>query len=225
MFDIKNISMIYNIDKSEKQYALGGFDLKLPDKGFVGIVGPSGSGKSTLMYCMSTLKTPTEGEILYNGNNIAKVSEKERERLRRKEFGFVFQKHYLVPYMNAIDNVTVASLKDVKTSKEEAAKLLLEMGLKEREHNKRPGKLSGGQCQRVAIARAMINSPKVLCADEPTASLDHDNAFSVMKVLKEYSKENLVIVITHDHSILTGADMLIEMWDGNISSVKEGENI
>ena len=119
----------------------------------------------------------------------------------------------------------MASLKDIKTSREEAAKLLLEMGLKVREHNKRPNKLSGGQCQRVAIARAMINSPKVLFADEPTASLDHDNAFSVMKVLKEYSKENLVIVITHDHSILTGADMLIEMWDGNISSVKEGENI
>ena len=83
---------------------------------------------------------------------------------------------------------------------------------------KRPGKLSGGQRQRVAIARAMMNGPKVLFADEPTASLDHENAFRVMHYLKEYSKEHLVIVITHDHSILEGADRVIEIWDGEISA-------
>ena len=225
MFELKNVSKIYNLDKSEKQYALSNISLKLPDRGLVGIVGPSGSGKSTLMYCLSTLKEPTEGQILYNEKSLINISEKDREKLRREEFGFVFQKHYLVPYMDAIDNVTVAATSDEKTAKNVATELLGKMGLSEREYKKRPKNLSGGQCQRVAIARAMINSPKVLFADEPTASLDHENAFAVMKVMKEYSKNNLVIVITHDHSILKDEDMMVEMWDGNISSIKEAKDI
>ena len=182
MFDIKKITMIYDMEKAEKVYALGGFDLTLPDKGLIGIIGPSGSGKSTLMYCLSTLKKPTDGSILYNGKELTKLKNSERENIRRNEFGFVFQRHFLVPYMSAIDNVTVA-------------------------------------------ARAMINNPKVLFADEPTAALDHENAFAVMKILKEYSKENLVLVITHDRSILSDADSVIEMWDGNVSAIKGGEEI
>ena len=91
MFEIKNISMIYDSDTDEKMYALGGFDLSLPDTGLVGIIGPSGSGKSTLMYCISTLKKPTEGSVLYNGAEVTESSDHEREELRRKEFGFVFQ--------------------------------------------------------------------------------------------------------------------------------------
>lgn len=222
MFEIKNITMIYDMEKEEKVYALGGFDLNLPDKGLVGIIGPSGSGKSTLMYCLSTLKIPTAGEILYNGKELTGLKEREREELRRNEFGFVFQRHFLVPYMDSLANVTVAANGSGQEVKERAELLLKSLGLGEKEMKKRPGKLSGGQRQRVAIARAMMNSPKVLFADEPTAALDHENAFAVMDILKEYAKENLVLVITHDHSILKDADVLIEMWDGMVSSVKEG---
>ena len=111
MFEVKNISMIYDSDTDEKLYALGGFDLDLPDTGLVGIIGPSGSGKSTLMYCLSTLKKPTEGSVRYNGKEVTSCTDAEREQLRRKEFGFVFQKHYLVPYMGALDNVMVAAVK------------------------------------------------------------------------------------------------------------------
>ncbi len=220
MFEVKNISMIYDMDTDEKLYALGGFDLSLPDKGLVGIIGPSGSGKSTLMYCLSTLKKPTEGSVKYNGKELTEAGNKERETLRRKEFGFVFQKHYLVPYMNAMDNVLVAGVGKTADLREKAENYLKELGLSEREFRKKPAKLSGGQCQRVAIARAMINDPKVIFADEPTASLDHENAFNVMRILKNYSKDRLVLVVTHDRSILDGADLLIEMWDGEISSVK-----
>lgn len=223
MFEIKNITMIYDMEKTEKIYALGGFDLTLPDKGFVGIIGPSGSGKSTLMYCLSTLKKPTDGQILYNGSELINLTDSEREKLRRNEFGFVFQRHFLVPYMSAIDNVTVAATEDSKNADEHAKKLLSGFGLGEKEFGKRPSKLSGGQRQRTAIARAMINNPRVLFADEPTAALDHENAFAVMEILKEYAKDNLVLVITHDHSILKGADRIIEMWDGNISAVKDGD--
>lgn len=222
MFEIKNITMIYDMEKEEKVYALGGFDLTLPDKGLVGIIGPSGSGKSTLMYCLSSLKTPTTGEILYKGKNITELKERERETLRRDEFGFVFQRHFLVPYMNAIANVTVAANGKGEDVTKRAEALLKSLGLGEKEMKKRPGKLSGGQRQRVAIARAMMNAPKVLFADEPTAALDHENAFAVMDILKDYAKDNLVLVITHDHSILKDADLLIEIWDGMVSAVKEG---
>lgn len=225
MFEIKGITMIYDMEKTEKVYALGGFDLELPDKGLIGIIGPSGSGKSTLMYCLSTLKKPTEGSILYNGKELTNLRDSEREQLRREEFGFVFQRHFLVPYMSALDNVTVAAAKSGAQTDERAKELLAQFGLGEREIGKRPAKLSGGQRQRTAIARAMINQPKVLFADEPTAALDHENAFAVMDILKEYAKDNLVLVITHDHSILKDADRIIEMWDGNISTVKGGETV
>lgn len=219
MFEVNNISMIYDMDTDEKMYALGGFDLELPDKGLVGISGPSGSGKSTLMYCLSTLKKPTEGSVRYNGLELTAIPDRERETLRRKEFGFVFQKHYLVPYMSALDNILVAASDSGKETVEKAKEILKIMGLKERDFKKKPAKLSGGQCQRVAIARALINDPKVIFADEPTASLDHENAFIIMKILKEYSKERLVIVVTHDRTVLTDVDTMIEMWDGNISSI------
>lgn len=225
MFEIKNITMIYDMEKSEKIYALGGFDLTLPDKGLVGIIGPSGSGKSTLMYCLSTLKKPTDGQILYHGRELTTLSDSSRETLRREEFGFVFQRHFLVPYMSALDNVTVAANKNDKATAEYAKQLLSGFGLGEREWNKRPAKLSGGQRQRTAIARAMVNKPRVLFADEPTAALDHENAFSVMEILKEYARKNLVLVITHDRSILKDADQIIEMWDGDISAIKGGDAV
>lgn len=223
MFSVKNITMIYDIEKENKMYALGGFDLELPDTGLIGFIGPSGSGKSTLMYCLSTLKKPTAGEILYNGKDIINIKNSERENLRRKEFGFVFQRHFLIPYMPAVDNVVIAMDENNTKARERAEGLLKELGLSGRELGKRPSNLSGGQRQRVAIARAMANRPSVLFADEPTAALDHENAFSVMRVLKEYSKKHLVLVITHDISILKDADQIIEMWDGMTGAVKGGE--
>lgn len=222
MFEVKKISMIYDMEKEEKLYALKGFDLSLPDKGLIGIIGPSGSGKSTLMYCLSTLRKPTDGSIIYNGSELTEASNAERERLRHMDFGFVFQKHYLVPYMSAVNNVMVAGVGKEQQIREKAEKILKELGIKEREFSKKPAKLSGGQCQRIAIARAVINDPKVIFADEPTASLDHENAFNVMKILKEYSKDRLVLVVTHDKSILKDSDRIIEMWDGQIN-MQDGE--
>ena len=222
MFEIKNLSMIYDMESDDKLYALDGINLELPDTGLVGIIGPSGSGKSTLMYCMSSLKKPSEGVIKYNDKDITSIKDREREVLRRKEFGFVFQKHYLVPYMSALDNILVAGTDSTEELLEYAKTYMKQLGLKEAEFRKKPAKLSGGQCQRVAIARAMINNPKVLFADEPTASLDHENSFNVMKILKKYSNDRLVIVVTHDRTVLSDVDILIEMWDGKISGVNSG---
>ena len=219
MFELHDATMIYDMDKEEKVYAMKSMNLTLPDKGLIGIIGPSGSGKSTLMYTMSTLKKLTSGEILYNGKSLSDISSSEKQDLRRNEFGFVFQRHYLINYLTALENATVAATLPVGEARQKAEKLLLEIGLKKSELNHRPNKLSGGQRQRVAIARAMMNDPKVLFADEPTASLDHENAFLVMERLREYAKERLVIVITHDVSIIEDADMIVKIWDGSISDV------
>jgi len=221
MFELKNATMIYDMDKEEKVYAMRNINLCFPDKGLVGIIGPSGSGKSTMMYTMSTMKNLTSGEILYNGRSISNIKETERQSLRRDEFGFIFQRHYLISYLTAIENAVLAANCPKQQAVEKARQILLDIGLKNNELDKVPAKLSGGQRQRVAIARAMMNDPKVLFADEPTASLDHENAFLVMDRLREYAKERLVIVITHDHSILSDTDMTIEVWDGSISAVNE----
>lgn len=224
MFELKNAMMIYDMDKEEKVYAMKDISISFPDTGLVGIIGPSGSGKSTMMYVMSTLKKLTDGDVIYNGKSLKSISDSERQELRRKEFGFVFQRHYLVPYMTAMENAVLASTMDIKASREKAKKFLLDIGLKESELEKKPSKLSGGQRQRVAIARAMMNDPKVLFADEPTASLDHENAYLVMSKLKDYSKTRLVLVITHDRSIIRDADMIVEIWDGAISKVTEAKD-
>lgn len=209
--------MIYDIEKEDKVYAIKNINLTFPDKGLIGIMGPSGSGKSTLMYSMSTLKNTTSGRILYNNQEIGTLGDKERQEFRRHEFGFVFQRHFLVSYMSALENVMVAKVGKKSESEQKAKELLSGFGFKEQDMKKRPGKLSGGQRQRVAIARAMMNEPNVLFADEPTASLDHDNAFLVMDSLKEYAKEHLVIIITHDEIVLKDANRIIKMWDGGIS--------
>jgi len=221
LFRIENLTVIYGIDKPDKSYALTNIDLTLPDTGFIGIIGPSGSGKSTLMYCLSMLLEPTSGEIYYNNKLLSEYSRQERERLRRSEFGLVFQRHFLVHYMNAIDNVTVAAKENRQEARKKGEDILFRLGIKRSELSKRPSNLSNGQRQRVAIARAMINDPRVLFADEPTASLDHSTAFIAVDVMREYAKNNLVFVITHDMSILKDADTVIEIWDGEISDIKQ----
>jgi putative ABC transport system ATP-binding protein len=221
MFEIKNLTLIYDMEKEEKVYAINDATLTLPNHGLIGIVGPSGSGKSSMMYCLSTLKNSTSGEILYNGTSYSTLSKKEMEYLRREQFGFVFQRHFLIGYMSALDNVIVASKDELDIAKQKGRELLSSMRIKTTEMNKRPKQLSGGQRQRCAIARALINEPKVVFADEPTASLDHENAFHVMTYLKNYAKEHLVVVITHDPSILNEADQTIEIWDGIIRT-KDG---
>lgn len=218
MFEIKNLTLIYDMEKEEKVYAINDASLTLPDRGLIGIVGPSGSGKSSLMYCLSTLKKGTSGEIIYNGISYTTLTKKEMEYLRREQFGFVFQRHFLIGYMSALDNVIVASKAKLDIAKQKGRDLLLSMRIKSSEMDKRPRQLSGGQRQRCAIARALVNEPNVVFADEPTASLDHENAFHVMTFLKDYAKDHLVIVITHDHSILKEADQIIEIWDGIIRS-------
>ena len=216
MFSVKNITMIYDIEKENKMYALGGFDLELPDKGLVGFIGPSGSGKSTLMYCLSTLKRPTGGEILYNGKDIINLKDYEREDLRRKEFGFVFQRHFLVPYMSALDNVIIAADKSNKQTEERAGDILRKLGLGERELKKRPSKLSGGQRQRIAIARSLYFDPDILILDEATSALDTETEISVMDAIETLHGRKTLIIVAHRLSTIRKCDRIFEVIDGQI---------
>ena len=186
---------------------------------FIALTGKSGSGKSTLLYTISSLDSVTEGQILYDGRDITRFSAPELHRLRNESIGFVFQFHYLLPELTALENVLMPTRKtgvqDLKRS--EALALLERVGMKGKEGSL-PRQLSGGQCQRVAIARSLIMKPKFLFADEPTGALDSANAERVMEILEEINGtgHTTIILVTHDPDLSARAKRLIELVDGRV---------
>lgn len=181
---------------------------------FVGIMGPSGSGKSSLLYLMSGLKVPTSGEVRYRNQVIHLMSERERMHLRRREFGFVFQQPYLLPYLTALENVLVAVPGD-REAYRRALELFEQLGLAHLA-DRYPHKLSGGEKQRVCVVRAMVHQPQILFADEPTASLDHVNGHAVIRLLAAYRERGAVVVVTHDPEMLADADRVYCLRDGRL---------
>lgn len=218
LFECKNVNLVYDQDKLEPTFALKDINISIEQNRFVGLLGPSGSGKSSLLYLLAGLKEATSGSVEYKGEKYDNITEDEKSTMRRREFGFIFQKHFLIEYMTVLHNVLSVTNDIGEESIERAMILLDRLGIKELAY-KKPYQLSGGQSQRVAIARALINNPKVIFGDELTASLDHNSVREVMSLLKEYRKNSTIIIVTHDWTILEGADSIINMWDGRI---KEG---
>lgn len=216
MFTLNDITLVYDLGKEDVTYALRQINMDTPHKGLIGIVGPSGSGKSSLLYVMAGLKEPSSGLVHYNEKLMTDMKIDEKAHLRRTDFGFIFQRGYLIEYLSVLDNILVPLNQKTPLYVEKAKSLMAKLGIGRLIH-KKPNQLSGGQRQRVSIARALMNDPKVIFADEPTAALDHQSAAEVMKVLSEYSKEKLVIVVTHDTTILSEAERIIEIWDGKLS--------
>ncbi|MCI5727767.1 MAG: ABC transporter ATP-binding protein [Clostridium sp.] len=212
---MKDVSLLYDADKDEKTYAVRQANLSLEEGKFYGILGPSGSGKSSLLYLLSGIKPPTVGSIYYKNKDITKMNDSELSKIRLEEFGFIFQKHYLIPYLNIIQNVLVPLNSNKKEDVDRAINLLTELGL-EKKLNKKPYELSGGQCQRVAIARALINNPKIIFADEITASLDHKNSKEIVDKLNKLRGNTTIIFVTHDETTVQNADEIIKVWDGEI---------
>ena len=212
---MKDVSFLYDADKDEKTYAVRQANLSLEEGKFYGILGPSGSGKSSLLYLLSGIKPPTDGSIYYKNKDITKMNDCELSKIRLEEFGFIFQKHYLIPYLNIIQNVLVPLNSNKKEDVDRAINLLTELGL-EKKLNKKPYELSGGQCQRVAIARALINNPKIIFADEITASLDHKNSKEIVDKLNKLRGNTTIIFVTHDETTVQNADEIIKVWDGEI---------
>jgi putative ABC transport system ATP-binding protein len=224
MLRVENVSLIYDLNKESKTYALRNINLKLEENNFYGILGPSGSGKSSLLYTLSALKQPTQGNIYYKDTKLTGLENEKLSEIRKKDFGFIFQKHFLINYLDVLQNVLMPVNSAEKKYVDKAKELLCALGL-EKHFNKKPYALSGGQCQRVAIARALINDPKVIFADEITASLDHKSAEDAMKVLQRYRNKATLIVVTHDPSILSGADEIINIWDGEVKSRLEAKEV
>jgi putative ABC transport system ATP-binding protein len=194
--------------------------IAIEDHHFIGILGPSGSGKSSLLYLLSGLRKPTEGEIYFDDRAYSKMSERERVALRRNEFGFVFQQHFLINYLTALENVMVAASVQDKAHAEQAKALLADLGLAGKLH-RFPYELSGGERQRVAIARAMIHRPRAIFADEPTGLLDRHTGLQVMALLRTYREQGSLIAVTHNPEILAEADLVVTMRDGQITDMKD----
>jgi len=221
-YQLNDVNLFYDMDKEERTAALQDITLSLDGKGLVGILGPSGSGKSSLLYIMAGLKQPTSGQVIYGNREITNMDSSILATLRRKEFGFVFQQHFLINYMTVLENTLSPLNINNKSTRRKAMQLLERLGI-EKYVNKYPHQLSGGQRQRVAIARALMNNPKVIFGDEPTAALDHASAVEVMELLSEYTTEAMVVIVTHDESILEKADTKIYIRDGRVEEVHKSK--
>jgi putative ABC transport system ATP-binding protein len=199
------------MDHGREVNACAGIDLCVSPGEFLGILGPSGSGKSSLLYLLSGLKTPSYGQVLYEGRDLAAIGDQERSRLRLDAFGFVFQQPYLLGYLSALENVTLAhSERDLRAA---ARELLDALGLAEKAH-RLPHELSGGERQRVCVARALVHRPRAVFADEPTASLDHRNGLQVVELLNRFRGGGALVMVTHDPSMLEMADRVVTLVDG-----------
>lgn len=220
MLKLKKIVKEYPIGNGSYLKALKGVTLNFRKSEFVSVLGPSGCGKTTLLNVIGGLDRYTSGNLTINGKSTKEFKEKDWNDYRNKSVGFVFQSYNLIPRVNLVNNVAMGlTLSGVKKSERiKLAKEALEkVGLKN-EIKKKPNQLSGGQMQRVAIARAIVGNPDIILADEPTGALDSETGIQIMEILKEISKEKLVIMVTHNPELASKySTRIIKMFDGNVT--------
>lgn len=195
---------------------------------FVALVGPSGSGKTTMLSILAALLSPTSGQVLIDGQDLARMNDKQRVKLRRQKIGFTFQANNLIPFLTARENVEFMLRLNGQANKEgriRSSEILSRLGLSDRLDNL-PAQLSGGQQQRVAIARALIHNPAVVLADEPTASLDTERAYQVVETFSHLIHENnrAGIIVTHDLRMCQYVDRVLQMQDGKLVRVYESKD-
>ena len=220
LIEIKKLSKVFKV-KSEEVKALDNINLDISQGEILTIMGPSGAGKSTLLHLIGLMDKPTQGEIHIEGRNILELSEPEHATIRNKFIGFIFQFHHLLPEFDTLENVAIPALMNTHAKKAEIHKkalaILKEVGLENRA-NHFPVQLSGGEQQRVALARALINNPKLLLADEPTGSLDHNSGSFVMNMLQKFVKEKNItlVLVTHNQNLSKISDRTIQLEAGKI---------
>lgn len=222
---------VIKVENLRKTYLMGnyklevlkGIDLTVKKGDSISIMGPSGSGKSTLVQIMGCLDKPTSGKVYIDGTDTSEMDDNELAEMRGKNIGFVFQFFFLIPTLNAVDNVELPMIFNgfsPEERRERSLELMKLVGLEERAEHK-PSELSGGERQRVAIARALANDPRIIFADEPTGNLDSKSGEEIMKILTNLNKKGYTIVIvTHDSNIAKFAKKIVRVRDGLIEKIE-----
>jgi putative ABC transport system ATP-binding protein len=208
------LSLIYR-DAANEVRAVDGVSLEVQEGEFVGILGPSGSGKSSLLYLLAGLKSPTSGQVRFAGQAYGALTQDRLAEFRRANFGFIFQNHFLINHLTSLENIRTAGESD-------SGRLLDELQVAAC-RDKFPWQMSAGEKQRVAIARAVVHRPKVVFADEPTASLDRSNADLAVECLRRVTRGGTLFVVTHDESILKGATRVLRMKAGRVETAGPAE--
>jgi len=222
MLIVNNLTKSYEASHGTV-HALDNVSFSVQTGQFASIIGKSGSGKSTLLSLLGALDSPTNGEIVVDEIDIAKLSGSKQTTYRAHKIGFVFQHYNLIPNLSALENVMLAlefgGVKSTKDRKSRAIELLASVGLEESEQLRKPARLSGGQQQRVSIARALANRPAIILADEPTGNLDSETGKKIFNLLHDLSrKENTTILaVTHDLDIAGKTDCTFTLKDGKLA--------
>ena len=231
MLKLKNIRKVYKTANEEVE-ALKGINIEFRESEFVSILGQSGCGKTTLLNIIGGLDRYTSGDLVINGKSTKNFKDRDWDAYRNYKIGFVFQNYNLISHQTVLANVelslTIGGISK-RDRKQRAIKALEQVGLKDQIH-KKPNQLSGGQMQRVAIARALVNNPDIILADEPTGALDTKTSVQVMEILKEISKDKLIIMVTHNPELAEKySSRIIKILDGVITEdsnpIQENEHI
>ncbi|MGA7159611.1 MAG: ABC transporter ATP-binding protein [Bacteroidota bacterium] len=222
LLSVRNIHRRFKVGGNEFLSVLKGVSMDVTKGEIVAIVGPSGAGKSTLLHILGMIDRPDEGEMLLEGKKVFDVKDDALASIRNKEIGFVFQFHHLLPEFTAAENVAIPALiagERLSIAVERATILLADVGLESRLHHK-PNELSGGEQQRVAVARALMNSPKLILADEPSGNLDSENAKALHSMILQLRKKHnqTFVIVTHNKDFSAMADRVVTLVDGNIHS-------
>ncbi len=212
LLELKDVSKIYG-----DLHALDHVNLTVEQGEWIAIMGPSGSGKSTMMNIIGCMDKPTTGQVIFDGRDISKDSNRRLTEYHRDKIGLVFQQFHLINYLNAVENVMVAQYYHSMPDEKEALEALERVGLKDRAKHL-PSQLSGGEQQRVCIARALINSPELILADEPTGNLDEANENIVLDLFRQLHREGTtLIVVTHDPEVADAAQRTIVLEHGKVA--------
>lgn len=219
---VKNLKKYYETGENRVK-ALDGINLSIEKGEFLAIVGTSGSGKSTLLNMLGGLDSPTEGEVVIDGQDISRLTRDELTILRRRKIGFVFQNYNLLPLLNVYENIVLPMKLDGRKPDEKAVDEILALLHLEEKKYAMPTQLSGGQQQRVALARALFGKPTIVLADEPTGNLDSRTSQDVLGLMKVSAQKlgQTIVMITHNEEIAQLADRIIRLEDGHI--VRGGE--
>ena len=220
IIELNNISKTF--DNQKKISVLKNLSFKFKEGKIYSLSGPSGSGKSTLLNLLSLIDRPSSGNIKIDNRNINHNEIEINDKIRSSNIGIVYQEKNLLPDFTAIENVCIASLaanNNHKIAEQESLKIIQKVGLKDR-INHYPSELSGGELQRVAISRAIVNKPRIILADEPTGSLDHENANQIFNLLfKLKNKDRVIIFATHNRFFANKADYKISLSNGKIKTI------